>query len=180
MLRSITQNDAARIVEIYAPYVQGTAISFETEVPTIEEMKNRITEITEKFPWLVFESEGVVVGYAYASAHRSRCAYAWSVEVSVYLDTNFHRQGIGRKLYEKLFQLLKEQGAVNAFAGIALPNEGSVKLHESMGFKKIGQFEDIGYKHEKWWDVGWWQMKLQQPDRPTALKKPYLGFSAPG
>lgn len=171
-IRSATSADAARILEIYGPFVTDTAVSFETEVPTLEEMRNRIDETTQKFPWLVYEANNQVIGYAYAAPHRSRCAYAWSVEVTVYLDPKFHGQGIGRALYKRLFEVLREQGAVNAFAGITLPNEASVGFHEAMGFKKIGQFKDIGFKLGKWWDTGWWQLQIQKPEVPRVLQTP--------
>lgn len=171
-IRSVTPDDAARILEIYGPFVLDTPVSFETEIPSLQEMRNRIAEISEKFPWLVCEQESYVVGYAYAGPHRSRCAYAWSVEVTVYLDPKFHGRGIGKALYGKLFELLREQGAVNAFAGITLPNQASVGIHEAMGFTKIGQFKDIGFKLGKWWDTGWWQLQIQKPDEPKSLKVP--------
>lgn len=173
-IRTATIKDAARILEIYVPFVKDTSVSFETEIPSLQEMQNRISETTEKFPWLIFEQNGIIAGYAYAGPHRSRCAYAWSVEATVYLDPKFHGQGIGRKLYTKLFEILKQQGAVNVFAGITLPNEASVGIHETMGFKKIGQFEDIGFKLGKWWDTGWFQLKLQKPIEPKSLSKPQV------
>lgn len=172
MIRTATIQDAAKILEIYSPFVKDTPVSFETEVPSIQEMQNRISETTEKFPWLVYEKEGQVTGYAYANPHRSRCAYAWSVEVTLYMDPRFQRLGIGKKLYEKLFELLREQGAVNVFAGITLPNEASIGIHEALGFQKIGQFKDIGFKLGKWWNTGWWQLQLQKPKEPKQLLVP--------
>lgn len=167
--RFATTGDAARMLEIYAPYVLESPISFETEVPDLGEFQERIREITAKFPWLVYEIEGVVVGYAYASTHRSRCAYEWSVESTVYVDKKHHGKGIGTELYQELFGLLKAQGAVNVFAGITQPNERSVRLHESLGFTGVGIFKDIGFKQGKWWDVGWWQLQLQKPEHPKPL-----------
>lgn len=171
-IRSVKSEDAGRILEIYAPYILNSATSFETEVPTLENFKSRITEYTAKFPWLVFESGGTVAGYAYASSHRSRCAYEWSVECSVYVGVEYQGKGIGKKLYTELFRLLKDQGAVNVFAGITLPNETSTKLHESFGFEYIGKFKDVGFKRGKWWDVGWWQLQLHKPATPSALLQP--------
>lgn len=171
-IRFATPNDAVRLLEIYAPYVLETPISFETEVPELSEFKQRIQDTSAKFPWLVCETEGPIAGYAYASAHRSRCAYEWSVESTVYVDGRHHGKGIGRELYQELFRCLKAQGVVNVFAGITQPNEGSVRLHESLGFVPIGRFKDIGFKQGKWWDVGWWQLQLQKPSHPSPLKSP--------
>ncbi|MBK8170707.1 MAG: N-acetyltransferase [Sandaracinaceae bacterium] len=171
-IRSIRVEDAAQCIQIYKPYVQSTPFTFETEVPSVPSLAKRIEEITEKFPWLVYEVDGVVVGYAYASAHRTRCAYEWSVESTVYVDGAHHGKAIGKQLYEALFALLKEQGVVNVLAGITQPNEKSVRLHESLGFTQIGLFKDIGFKLGSWWDVGWWQLQLQRPTTPQALQPP--------
>lgn len=171
-IRSVKLDDAARILEIYSPHITNSSTSFETDVPSIDEFKKRISEYTSKFPWIVYELDGKVVGYAYASAHRSRCAYEWSVESSVYVDPDFQGKGVGSKLYQELFKLLKTQGVVNIFAGITLPNEGSIKLHESLGFTYIGKFMDVGFKQGQWWDVGWWQLQLQRPVEPKSLCSP--------
>ena len=171
-IRSIKMEDASCILEIYAPYVTDSATSFETEVPSLDSFIARIQDYTAKFPWIVFESEGQVVGYAYASSHRSRCAYEWSVECSVYINPKHHEKGIATNLYKELFRLLKDQGAVNVLAGITLPNQASIKLHESFGFEPIGKFKDVGFKQGQWWDVGWWQLQLQKPAQPKALLQP--------
>ena len=126
-------------------------------------MERRIEDALSKYPWLVCEEQGRVVGYAYASRHRPRAAYQWSVETSVYLQAGVRRRGIGRGLYVSLFQILVAQGYFNAYAGIALPNPGSVGLHESVGFRPIGIYRNIGYKRGAWHDVGWWQRELQTP-----------------
>lgn len=171
-IRYAKLNDAARILEIYSPHILKTPTSIETEVPSIEEFQARMEETMTKFPWLVYESGDRVLGYAYASTHRSRCAYGWSVESTVYIDEPSQGQGIGAKLYRELFRLLKEQGAVNVFAGITQPNDASVRLHESLGFTPIGRFKDVGFKLGKWWDVGWWQLPIQKPVEPQTLKPP--------
>lgn len=171
-IRSAAPQDAPYILGVYAPYVLGTSVSFETEVPSLEEFRRRVQETQAKFPWLVCEDDGRVVGYAYASPHRSRCAYEWSVESTVYIEAGYQRKGIGTRLYRELFRLLKAQGVVNVFAGITQPNEGSVSLHESLGFVPIGRFKDVGFKQGKWWDVGWWQLQLQKPVQPTSLSTP--------
>ena len=167
-------NDATKILQIYTPYVLDSAISFEITVPTLDEFKNRMKEYSNKFPWIVCEIDEQVVGYAYASAHRSRCAYEWSVEASVYIEDKYQGKGIGTKLYKTLFQLLKNQGVVNIFAGITLPNEGSIRLHESLGFLPIGIFKDVGFKKGLWRDVGWWQLQIQKPVQPNHLLPPAI------
>jgi phosphinothricin acetyltransferase len=171
-IRSVRPEDAEQILEIYSPHVTDTPVSFETEVPTLLEFKKRIEEYTAKFPWIVAEINGEIAGYAYASTHRSRAAYEWSVECSVYIDKSHQGKKIGTALYAKLFEMIKAQGAVNVYAGITLPNEGSIRLHESMGFFPIGTFKDVGFKLGKWWDVGWWQLQLQLPVRPQPLTGP--------
>ncbi len=168
-IRHASVQDAEKILDIYAPYVLETPISFETTVPNLKEFTDRITETTKKFPWLVCELDQQIVGYAYASTYKSRCAYEWSVESTVYVGKNYHGKGIGSKLYKELFPLLKFQGAVNVIAGITLPNVGSVRLHESLGFMPVGSFKDVGHKLNKWWDVGYWQLQLQKPLQPQPL-----------
>lgn len=164
-IRLATEHDAAAVKEIYEPLVTDSAISFETEPPTEDEMRRRITDTVSEFPWLVCETDEGILGYAYAGEHRSRAAYRWSVDVSVYVRENHRRSGIGRGLYESLFAVLTLQGLYNAYAGIALPNPASVGLHESMGFEPIGVYHDVGYKHGSWRDVGWWRLSIR--DRPA-------------
>ena len=165
MIRFATEKDAAAILEIFAPVAQSTATSFQTEPLSVEIQAKKIKDVTVTFPWLVFEDEGRIIGYAYASAHRSLGAYRWSCEVSVYVAPVAYRRGVGSKLYEKLFELLRKQGYYNAYAGITLPNEASVRLHESMGFERFCTFESIGYKLGKWHDVGWWKREIQDTYR---------------
>jgi L-amino acid N-acyltransferase YncA len=119
--------------------------------------------------WLVCEQDGRMAGYAYAGPYRSRCAYSWSVESTVYVHREFQGKGIGKKLYRQLFEILKGQGVVNVIAGITLPNEASVGLHESLKFEKVAEFKDVGFKLGHWWAVGFWQLQLQKPDRPKDL-----------
>lgn len=165
-LRIATVRDAAAIAAIYAPYVRDTAISFETEVPDAAEMRNRIARVTAHYPWLVAEDQSGLIGYAYAGEHRSRKAYRWSVDAAVYLPASSHRRGAGRALYGALFQLLRAQRYVKAYAGIALPNAASVGLHEALGFKPIGVYRKVGYKLGAWRDVGWWELDLGEPANP--------------
>ena len=166
-IRSAALNDATAIREIYAPYVENTAISFEAQPPSVAEISARITQTTKSYPWLVYERNGLILGYAYASQHRSREAYRWSVDVAAYVSERHCRQGIGKELYGHLLGQLKDLGFWNAFAGIALPNPVSIGLHESMGFTAIGIYRRVGYKLGKWHDVGWWQKIIgPHPDTP--------------
>ena len=160
-IRLVTVDDARAVQAIYAPAVRETAISFEYEVPSAAEMAERIQHYLLQYPWLVLELDGILAGYAYASAHRARQAYQWSAEVSVYVHPDYQRRGVGRALYTSLFELLRLQGYYQAFAGITLPNPGSVGLHEALGFQPVGVFRAIGYKLDAWHDVGWWQLPLQ-------------------
>jgi len=173
-IRLATANDAEQIQAIYVPYVLHTAISFELEPPTVEEMQQRIVALLPHWPWLVCEQEGKILGYVYASRHRSRAAYQWSTDVSVYIDEQCHRFGIGRALYSSLFAILALQGFYNAYAGITLPNSASVGLHEVLGFQAIGVYRAVGFKFGAWHDVGWWQLVLQThtvpPDPPKELR----------
>jgi L-amino acid N-acyltransferase YncA len=130
-------------------------------------MGRRIEATLANWPWLVCERDRQVLGYAYASRHRERSAYQWSCDVSVYVSASYRRVGIGRALYRSLFELLKLQGFRNAYAGITLPNPASVGLHESLGFKPIGVYQDVGYKLGAWHDVGWWELHLGPGVAPT-------------
>ena len=172
-IRLATPEDAAAVLAIYAPIVRDTAISFEVEPPTLVEMAERIATTLQHLPWLVCDRQGEILGYVYASAHRARAAYQWSVDVTVYIHPAARRTGIGRALYTALFALLALQGFFQCFAGITLPNPASVGLHESLGFQAIGIYRRVGYKRGAWHDVGWWQRALQPcqplPAPPTAF-----------
>jgi L-amino acid N-acyltransferase YncA len=158
--------DAAGILAIYAPYCESTCVSFEVVAPTIDEMRERIRNITAGYPWLVGEIDGQIAGYVYASRHRERAAYRWAVDVAVYIAAAQQRRGLGRTLYDTLFSILREQGFFKAIAGITLPNAASVGLHERMGFREAAVFRGVGYKCGRWLDVGWWQLDLQ-PERDS-------------
>lgn len=166
--RSATEADAEVLREIYAPSVLHTHTSFEVEVPSASEMGRRIRTTTETHPWLVAEDGGVVVGYAYATRHMERAAYAWSVNVSVYVAASHHGRGVGKRLYRALFEELRARGFVNAFAGVALPNEASVALHTSVGFVPVGTYRHVGFKHGRWHDTAWFQLTLQEPPAAPA------------
>ena len=173
VIRLAAEGDAEQIAAIYAPNVTGTVISFETEPPTADEMRRRIETTLERYPWLVCERQGRVLGYAYAGAHGSRAAYRWSVDVSVYVHGEARRTGVGQALYASLFAALDLQGFYNAYAGATLPNPASVGLHESVGFRLVGVYCEVGYKLGAWHDVGWWHLPLRErvadPDPPADL-----------
>ncbi|MBI5301399.1 MAG: N-acetyltransferase [Chloroflexi bacterium] len=175
MIRLATEADAEQIQAIYAPFVQQTAISFELEPPTVDEMRARISKTLVQFPWLVCVSERKILGYAYASSHRTRAAYQWAVDVSAYVAPSSQRAGIGKALYTVLMQIIRLQGFYIAYAGIALPNPASVGLHEALGFAPIGVFRAVGYKLGAWHDVGWWQCDLcsraVEPALPVSLEQ---------
>ncbi|NWA26443.1 N-acetyltransferase family protein [Pseudomonas gingeri] len=175
-IRVAAPSDAAAIQAIYAPMVESTAISFELEPPTIAEMAHRIESTLLTYPYLVAERDGQVLGYAYASQHRAREAYRWSVDVTVYIAPTVHRRGMGRALYEHLLPILESQGFHAAYAGIALPNDGSVGLHEALGFEHIGTYAEVGFKHDKWHDVGYWRRALSGSTPPA----PVILFSTLG
>ncbi len=170
-IRLANQNDAEDIQAIYAPIVRNTTISFEFELPTVAEIQHRLVTTLASLPWLVWEQEGSVRGYAYASKHRLRTAYQWSVDVSVYIHAQARRTGVGRALYHSLFAILRQQGYCNAYAGIALPNPGSIGLHEAVGFTPVGIYRHVGYKLGNWHDVGWWQLALQPPPQSPQAPK---------
>ena len=168
-IRLATANDGEAVAAIYRPVVADTAISFETTLPDREEMTRRIAETLPSYPWLVCDVDGRTAGYAYAARHRVRGAYQWSVDTSVYIAEDQRRRQIGRGLYTSLFAILAAQGHFNAFAGIALPNPASVALHEAMGFEPIGVYRRVGYKLDRWHDVGWWQLILKQHEESPGV-----------
>jgi len=172
-IRFATPKDAGQIREIYAPFCVCTPVSFETEPPSLSEMRQRINKTLKYFPWVVCEQEGRILGYAYASRHRERAGYRWSVDVSVYVREGHRGKGLGRALYSSLFVILRLQGFFNVLAGISLPNPASVTLHESMGMQLVGVYRGIGFKCGEWHDVGWWQLALRdwdgEPEEPREL-----------
>ncbi len=167
-IRAATPADAAELLAIYRPCVERTTVSFETQAPTVEEFAGRIGKALAGWAWLVAEVDGRCAGYAYATSHRERAAYRWSVETSAYVHGDFHRRGLGRALYEALFPALAARGYCQAFAGIALPNEASLALHRAAGFEPIGVFRRIGFKFGAWQDVAWFQRQLRE-GLPPAL-----------
>ncbi len=167
VIRDARPEDAARLVEIYAHYVEKTAVSFEYDVPTVEEFETRIRKISANYPYLVCEKDGRIVGYVYAGQYSAREAYSWTVTTSIYLDENCRRQGIGTALYAELEKRLKERGIVNLLAGIAFSEKedeylthDSVKFHTKEGYKKVAQMESVGKKFDRWYDLIWMQKKI--------------------
>jgi len=159
-LRIARPDDAPSIRTIYAPYVERSVISFETEPPDVATMLARMNKVLPQHPWLVATVAGEIAGYAYAGPHRERAAYRWSVDVTAYLDDRFHRRGIGRRLYDALCTLLQTQHIANAFGLVTLPNAASAALHESCGFVRCATETRVGYKFGAWHDVGVWQKQL--------------------
>lgn len=161
-IRTVTLNDAGRLLDIYAYYVEKTAISFEYEVPTLQEFERRISKISEKYPYFCILDGGVIQGYAYANSFIARAAYNWSVETTIYLAPDARRCGLGRKLYEALETALHKMGILNMYACIGYPQindeyltKNSAEFHEHMGFKKAGEFHNCGYKFGRWYNMVW-------------------------
>lgn len=176
-VRLVRPADLAAVRAIYAPLVETSAITFETEVPSLAELGERARAVTARFPWLVLEQGGVVTGYAYASTWRTRAAYRWSVETTVYVRPDARGRGVGRALYRSLLACLRVQGYRLALGGITLPNPASVALHEALGFRRTGLHRACGFKLGAWHDVGFWECELAprddvdpaEPRRPDQL-----------
>jgi L-amino acid N-acyltransferase YncA len=175
-VRFAAGDDVVGIHEIYAPIVEHTAISFETVVPTHEELTRRVTDTMPQYPWLVAvdddDERAQVLGYAYGHRFAPRAAYAWSVETSIYVRATARGRGVGSTLYSALLALLAAQGYQQAFGGIALPNPASVGLHERIGFRRIGTYHDVGFKFDTWHDVGWWQRALTDGEGTSTPRVP--------
>ena len=171
-VRLATPEDADAVCAIYAPIVEQTVSSFETEAPSVQTMRTRIIDTLEHLPWLVaLDAQGHVSGYVYASKHRERPAYQWSVDTTAYVREDCRGRGVGKQLYGELFKRLIEAGYFQAFAGIALPNPASVALHEAVGFVTVGIYRDVGFKLGRWCDVGWWQRQLRVPCEPNPIAR---------
>jgi phosphinothricin acetyltransferase len=168
------QRHAADCAAIYAPFVRDTAVSFEERPPAAGEFAQRIEQLSARYPWLVAEEDGAVVGYAYAAPHRDRASYRWAADVTVYIGEGWRGRGVGSALYTALLSLLKRQGVQTAIAGITLPNDASVALHERSGFVLVGVYPRIGWKLGAWHDVGWWELELvpASADPPAELGPP--------
>jgi phosphinothricin acetyltransferase len=173
-IRLARLDDAEQVQAIYAPYCH-TPISFESGPPAVEEMRGRLAKVQGLYPWLLCEESGEVLGYAYATQHRERAAYRWSVDTSVYVSQARQRRGVGRALYTSLLAVLPLQGYVNAYAGVTLPNPASVGLHQALGFRPVGVYERVGFKCGAWHDVAWFQRSLHslpaEPPPPCRLEE---------
>ena len=172
-IRVATAQDASSVLDIYAPYIENTSYTFETEVPDIAAFKGRINSYLQSWPWLVCEINGVISGYAYGAKHRERVAYQWSVESSIYVHDDYQRAGVATALYTSLIEILRLQGYRNVYAVINLPNEKSVAFHEKIGFEYFGTFKKVGYKLGRWKDVGWWQLQLNEYSMEPAPPIPF-------
>ncbi|KRE95026.1 acetyltransferase [Frateuria sp. Soil773] len=175
MIRIAHAGDAAAVHAIYAPHVAGGVVTFETEPPGVDAMRQRIVARLQHYPWLAWEERGEVLAYAYAGRFRERAAYDWIAETSIYVRGDAHRRGIARRLYGALLDAMRLQGINQAVGVITLPGAASVALHEAMGFAPAGVWRQAGYKLGQWWDVGVWQKQLQAPARQP---QPIVAFPA--
>ncbi|ELZ27225.1 GCN5-related N-acetyltransferase [Halogeometricum pallidum JCM 14848] len=182
-IRPVDPGDAAAIRDIYAPFVEGTAVTFSDEVPSVEAMREKVRAklAADAYPWYVVETGEGVVGYAYGGTLRERDAYQWAVETSVYVDPDAQRGGVGSALYERLFETLRAQGYVAAYAALGMPNPESVAFHEATGFDHLGTFPEAGFKLGAWHDVEWYRRALREapadpdPPRPVSAVDPAFG-----
>jgi phosphinothricin acetyltransferase len=176
-IRRASADDAAAIASIYAPYVEASVVSFETVAPDETEMRQRIAALGDHYPWLVgCDEEGAILGYAYGCAFRTRPAYRFAVETTVYVAEGAHRRGVGSKLYGTLLALLEAQGFTQAIGAITTPNEASIRLHESLGFTRAGTYESVGFKLGEWRSVGLWQRPLAAMASSPVEPKPVSDF----
>ena len=175
VIRLATVEDAEAILNIYAGYVRDTTISFEVEVPALEEFQKRMEQIQAQFPWLVCEIDGVVAGYAYASKHAQRAAYRWSADLSVYINEKYHRRHIAAALYTAIYAMLKAQGYYTVYAGVSTPNPKSEAFHLAQGFTTVGIYPNVGYKLGRWCTLTWYGLTLQvygdAPQEPKLLSE---------
>ncbi len=175
-IRGAAADDAAAIAAIYAPFVTSGTVSFETDAPDTRQMRARMAASEGYYPWLVAtngEAEGGVIGYAYAGLFRDRPAYRYVVETSIYMSGSVHGQGTGRLLYDALIDTLRTQGFTQAIGVISLPNDASISLHESVGFRRGGVYREVGYKQGRWIDVGFWQCELNDSAVPPVEPRPF-------
>ncbi len=166
-IRVAEEADAEALLAIYAPYIRETAITFEYEVPSVEEFRERIREILKKYPYLAAERDGEILGYAYAHAFHERAAFAWAAEASIYIRKDMRKSGLGRRLYEALENILREQGVINLNASIssaAVDDEyltgNSRSFHKHMGYRLVGEFHQCGYKFGRWYNTTWMEKDL--------------------
>lgn len=174
IIRLTTLEDSSSILDIYAPFINHTPVTFECGVPSVHEFCKRIDIISGTYPWIVCEFNDSIAGYAYASQYNDRVAYQWSVNLSVYIKDEYRRKGVASALYTTLFELLRLLGYFSAYAAITLPNIKSEKFHRSFEFKPVGIYHNVGYKLGKWHDVIWYELPLQDfseaPMKPLSIK----------
>ena len=173
MIRIAAEADVPAMLELYAPYVKNTTITFEYDVPCRKEFTRRLDTITEQFPWLVWEEDGEILGYAYASRPFPRAAYSWCAEPSIYLRPEAQGRGIGRKLYTALEEILKIQGFQVLYAIITQENTGSVAFHEKMGYQYLGNFPRCGFKQDRWLGITWMEKRLASCEIPNSFPTPF-------
>jgi phosphinothricin acetyltransferase len=173
MIRIAHADDATAVHDIYTPSVRHGVETFETELPGVDAMRERIVTRLRHYPWIVWEEDGRVLAYAYASRFRERAAYDWIAETSIYVHADARRRGIARRLYGALLDAMRLQGINQAVGVITLPGASSVTMHESMGFTPAGVWRSSGYKLDAWWDVGVWQLELQAPENPPRRVVPF-------
>ncbi len=166
IIRLAERGDVPGILEIYSPFIRDTAVTFEEEIPDDESFWKRMQGIMSELPFLVCEIDGKIAGYVYASGYRSRASYRWSKEVSVYIHPGFQRKRVGHALYTSMNEMVRFQGVANLLAIITMPNEPSVAFHEYFGYKKCGEFSKVGYKMNQWQDVGWFELFIQDENKP--------------
>jgi len=164
--------DASQILDIYRPFIENTAVTFETEIPSLEEFSERIGNVEGEAPWLVCKTDEDVVGYAYAGMYRVRAAYRWSREVSAYVKEGYRGMGIASGLYTSLIEFLRLQGYCNLLACITIPNPGSIRFHESMGFRHVGTYRNVGFKLDRFHDVGWWELFIGDVSKAPSCIRP--------
>ena len=171
-IRIARESDTDELLAIYAPYVKETAITFEYTVPTHEEFRDRIRKTLAKYPYLVAVQDAEILGYAYASEFKNRAAYDWAVETTIYVKQDSRKSGVGKKLYQALEEVLKQQHICNLYACIAYPNPGSIGFHERLGYQTIGHFSKCGYKFETWYDMIWMEKMIAEHDQHPEPFKP--------
>ncbi|PTN08331.1 GNAT family N-acetyltransferase [Mangrovibacterium marinum] len=178
-IRLATLADAEAILEIYKPFITDTVVTFEEIVPSVSEFRQRMAFVLKECPYLVCVVDGRIVGYAYAAAYRSRASYRWNREVTVYIHPEGQRKNIGTALYYALIEILKKQNFATLLAVVTLPNEGSARLHERVGFKPCAVFNQVGYKKKQWHRVGWWELALIPPEQAPVEPILFENFDEP-
>lgn len=172
-IRDIKADDVEHVLNIYAPFIKETVVTFEENVPSVAEFSKRAKDYTQQYPWLVAEADGIIAGYAYASKYRERIAYQWVAECSIYMRSDYKRTGIAKNLYAALFDILQLQGIYRVYAVIGIPHEESTRFHEKMGFQYFATYKNTGYKLGQWRDTGWYQYVLKHPDKSPRPPVPY-------